>query len=344
MSTDDRTAVRRLARTCGLTLLAADKLSWRRERRGKGFAYLDDRGRVIRDATTRTRLNALAVPPAYVDVRLAADPCAHLQATGRDEAGRLQYRYHPQWVEVREVVKAKRLLRFLDALPRIRRCVGRDLAAPPACYRHALAAAIRLVERTAIRAGCESYLKTSGSRGAATLLKSNVRIDGASLRLAFRAKGGKWFERAMDAPALAQALAALQDLPGRRLFQYRDDEGRVRALNARDLNDYLQAAAGAPISMKDFRTLLASATAAERLADTAPAASESGRRRQILEVVRDIAGELSNTPTVARKSYVHATVVAAFENGSLHRLSGRVSGKRLSPKREMLLRAVVGGA
>lgn len=343
MSTADRTAVRKLARSCGLKLISADKLSWRRERRGKGFAYLDDQGRVIRDAATRARLNALAVPPAYRDVRLAADPCAHLQATGRDEAGRLQYRYHPHWVEVREAVKAKRLVRFLDALPRIRRSVTRDLAAPAASHRHALAAAIRLVERTAIRVGCESYLKTSGSRGAATLLKSNIRIDGANLRLAFKAKGGKWFERDLAAPALAQALTTLAALPGRRLFQYRDADGRVRALTSRDLNEYLRAAADAPISMKDYRTLLASATAAERLAETAPAESESGRRRQILAVVRDIAGDLSNTPTVARKSYVHATVVAAFENGSLHRLSGRIAGKRLSPKREMLLRALVGG-
>ena len=41
----------------------------------------------------------------------------------------------------------------------------------------ALAAVIELVARTAIRPGNESYMKLSGTRGATTLLKSNVQLE-----------------------------------------------------------------------------------------------------------------------------------------------------------------------
>jgi DNA topoisomerase-1 len=37
---------------------------------------------VIRQPATLRRLKAMAVPPAYVDVRYASDPSFHLQAVG----------------------------------------------------------------------------------------------------------------------------------------------------------------------------------------------------------------------------------------------------------------------
>ena len=68
------------------------------------------------------------MPPAYINVRFAADKAAHLQAVGEDAAGRLQYRYHPKWTEVREALKARRLAGLAKALPTIRRAIGRSLA------------------------------------------------------------------------------------------------------------------------------------------------------------------------------------------------------------------------
>src|SRR5262249_57999528 len=98
-----------------------DALSIRRGRRGRVWPYIRDEGRPIKDAGVVRRLARLAVPPAYKDVLYAADPAAHLQAIGRDAAGRLQYRYHPQWDHVRELRKARRLARLADALPQVRR-------------------------------------------------------------------------------------------------------------------------------------------------------------------------------------------------------------------------------
>jgi len=117
----------------GLRHVATDDLTIHRRRAGKTFTFIGPNGRAIRDDITRARLKRLAVPPAYQDVLYAADPRAHIQAIGRDAAGRLQYRYHADWEKVRERRKARRLQRLVAALPRIRRAVSKHLAAsaPP---------------------------------------------------------------------------------------------------------------------------------------------------------------------------------------------------------------------
>jgi DNA topoisomerase IB len=106
-----------LIKSAGLRHVAAAALSIRRRRCGRGWIYLRPDDRRIADHATVRRLARLAVPPAYQDVLYAEDPAAHLQAIGRDSEGRLQYRYHPRWEEVREIRKARRLARLADALP-----------------------------------------------------------------------------------------------------------------------------------------------------------------------------------------------------------------------------------
>lgn len=321
-------------------MVRPEALTWTRKRSGSGFAYFDETGRRIRDKSIVARLNALAVPPAYADVNYSPDPRAHLQAIGRDAAGRLQYRYHPDWEQVREARKAHRLAQFVEALPRIRRRVRRCLAEASCSREFALAAVIELVASSAIRAGSEEYAKQNGTRGAATLLKSNLKMADGKLVLSFRAKGGKRVQREVVSAPLAAAIEVLQALPGRRLFQYRDESG-VRAVRAREVNAHLQEIAGAAITLKDFRTLCASAAVLEELAKVEPAPSVRGRRKQVLEAVRSAADELTNTVAVCRKSYVHQAVVEAFENGVLEDYADALKAARSPAKREQVLADVV---
>lgn len=313
----------------------------RRRRNGKGFSYIGPGGSALRDGSTLRRLKSLAVPPAYEEVLYAADPRAHLQAVGRDAAGRLQYRYHPEWEKVRERRKAKRLVALVEALPCIRRRVSKHLANGEPTREFVLAAIIHLVARSAIRPGSEAYVRAHGTRGAATLLKSNVSVKRDIVVLSFRGKGGQAVQREFRSRRLAAAIGTLLQLPGKRLFQYRDDAGDVRGVRRRDVNEFLYATAGVRISLKDFRTLLASTTVLETLAHISPAKSERMRRRQILDAVRTAADELVNTPTVCRRSYVHDTVFAAFENGALSRFSVKLKQCRSTSSRERLLAQVV---
>ena len=328
-------------RRLGLRHIGTDELTIRRKRVGESFTFVSARGRTIRDELTRARLKRLAVPPAYEEMLYAADPRAHIQAIGRDAAGRLQYRYHQDWEKVRERRKAKRLQRLVEAMPRIRRAVSKHLSAAEPSREFALAAVIELIACSAIRAGGESYVKSNRTRGAATMLKSNIVVHGARVALKFRAKGGKNVEKEFHCPRVASAINVLLDLPGRRLFQYRGEDGSPRIVTASDVNTFLRAIAGVKISLKDFRTLSASAAALEALAHVEPASSERGRRRQVKDAVTAVSEELANTPAICRKSYVHQTVVAAFENGQLAKFSDLLKRRRSPAHREQLLAQVV---
>ena len=334
-------SVEALARVLGLKLGEQNELTIRRIKRGKGYAFVRANGAHVRDAKTIRRLHAMAVPPAYREVRYAVDPASHLQAVGVDAAGRLQYRYHADWEKVREHRKAHRLAKLVGALPKIRRKVTGHLSDGEPTREFALAAVIELIARTAIRPGSESYARLNGTRGAATLLKSNVTLEDDSLVLTFKAKGGKAVRKECNAAKLVRAIGVLRSVPGKRMFQYRDAQGVVRAVSTVQVNAFLREIAGIKISLKDFRTLMASAVALESLSRVTPAASAHGRKRQVLEAVRAAAGELANTPAICRKSYVHDTIVTAFEDGILERFAATMKGQRSQTRREQLLAQVV---
>lgn len=311
----------RLMRRLGITEGSRDDLMITRRKRGEGWSFHGPSGKEITDEGVLKRLNALAMPPAYTDVRYTKDPRAHLQAVGIDADGRPQYRYHPDWVAVRESAKAKRLGQIAKSLPRIRRALNRDLKTKGAPRTLALAACVDLIARTSIRAGGERYEAERGHRGATTLLKKNVVIAKGEIRLAFRGKGGKDITRCATAPKLCAALHRLLALPGKYLFQFRRDDDSIGRLRAGDVNGYLKEIAGAAISLKDFRTLQGSSLVAGHLAAEDPSPSAAGRKRQIKAAVTLAAEELANTPAIARKSYVHDRVVDAFESGKLKRMA-----------------------
>ena len=330
-------SVRQLMRKLGLRFVEASELTIRRRRRGQGFGYVMADGRVVRDAKALSRFSRLAVPPAYVEVRLAADERAHLQAIGRDAAGRLQYRYHPEWETVRNSRKARRLARLAAAMPSIRRQVGACLASKSPSRAFALAAVIDLVARTAIRAGSRRYVAAHGTRGATTLLKSHVRVKGVMVALSFNGKLGKPVNVMVRGSQLASAIRALQKIPGKALFQYRGDDGCIHAVRRADVNAYLKDLAGVPISLKDFRTSAATDIVLAELSAIERGTSERKRKTQIKNAMAVAADVLANTPAICRKSYVHDVVVEAFERGKL--AGGRSLGSR--EKRQRLLRSLL---
>ena len=213
MSRSQTRFVETLAREKGLTIVGPDALTVRRQRCGTGFTFRLASGAVVRNREDLSRLKALAVPPAYTEVRFAPDASAHLQAVGTDAAGRLQYRYHPKWTEVREALKARRLASLARSLPDIERAIAKALHGETVDASFVLAAVVRLVSLTAIRAGGEAYAREHGTRGATTLLKSNVKtIDGAVM-LQFKAKGGKPVSKEVRDARLCAAVEALMMRP-----------------------------------------------------------------------------------------------------------------------------------
>jgi DNA topoisomerase I len=287
----------------------------RRVRCGKGFVYRNARGRKVRDAATLKRIRSLVVPPAWQDVRVASDPLAHLQVTGRDAAGRKQYRYHPSWAAVRDATKYHRLVAFAKALPVIRRRVSRDWRRRARSRLRVLATVVKLLEQTHIRIGNEEYVRSNGSHGLTTLRDRHVTIRGRHLHFTFRAKSGVYQTVDLEDARLARAVRECQELPGQVLFQYEDETGDVKSVSSSDVNQYLREISGDDFTAKDFRTWAGTLAAARTLDELGPAPSRTGLTRRILVAIDRVAEQLGNTRSVCRKCYVHPAVLDAYLAG-----------------------------
>jgi DNA topoisomerase-1 len=306
---------KKAARAAGLRYATCDKPGITRHRRGKGFFFRGPRGQVIRDARTLARVRALVLPPAWTDVWISTDPRAHLQATGHDAAGRKQYRYHADWTSERNSTKYHRMLAFAEVLPSIRKRTRRDLMGPACCRPRVLATVVELLGKTHIRIGNEEYARTNKSHGLTTLQDRHVKVRGRKLRFAFRGKSGVFQTIEIDAPQLAKAVQQCQDLPGQTVFQYRDDERKVRKLSSSDINRYLGEISGGSFTAKDFRTWAGTLTAAQALDGLPPAKSKTAANKVIIEAVDTVAETLGNTRAVCRKCYIHPAVLDAYSSG-----------------------------
>ncbi|MFC3069465.1 DNA topoisomerase IB [Phenylobacterium soli] len=287
-----------------------------RRKSGTGFSYRTPKGEPI-DEATLDRIRALAIPPAWTDVWICPDPRGHIQATGRDQKGRKQYRYHERWRQARDENKYDRLVAFGRALPRLRTRVEKDLAQPGLPRDKVLAAVIRLMEITLIRVGNEEYAKQNNSFGLTTLRNRHARVKGSQAMFEFRGKSGKTHKTGFRDRRLARIVKACQDLPGQRLFAYLDDEGAPHAVESADVNAYLRDAMGEDFSAKDFRTWAGTVNAAQALALAPACETAAEAKRHIATCVKAVAGLLGNTAAVCRSAYIHPLVIRAYEDHAL---------------------------
>jgi DNA topoisomerase-1 len=316
------------AKAAGLRYVTDDAPGIRRVRAGKGFRYVGPDGKAIRDAETLARIRSLAIPPAWADVWICPSPHGHLQATGRDDRGRKQHRYHPRWREVRDETKYHRLIAFARALPRLRRRAEKHLRLPGLPREKVLATILRLLETTLIRVGNEEYAKHNHSFGLTTLRDRHADIEGSRVSFHFRGKSG--VEHAVDLHdrRLARVVQQCQDLPGQELFQWVDEDGQQHVVDSADVNEYLRELAGEDFTAKDFRTWAGTVLAARALQEFEAFDSQAQAKRNVVRAIEDVARRLGNTRAVCRKCYVHPAVLDAYLDGSLvETLRQRVEGE-----------------
>ena len=300
------------AESAGLRYVSDEEPGFRRRRAGRGFSYRSPDGTRVTDAAVRARLDALAVPPAYTEVWICADPLGHLQATGRDARGRKQYRYHPRFREVREGAKYEHMLAFAEALPAIRARVDADMRRRGLVREKVLAAVVHLLESTLIRVGSDDYARRNRSFGLSTLRGRHVAVEGSELRFRFTGKSGKSWDLALRDRRIARTVRSLQELPGQRLFQYLDADGARRDVTSTEVNAYLHEIAGRDVTAKDFRTFAGTVLAALALQEFEAVDGEAARKRNIRQAIERVAARLGNTPTICRKCYVHPEILECY--------------------------------
>lgn len=307
------------ARAGGLHYVSDEIPGFRRVRNGRGFRYLNRKGKEIRNAKDLARIQALAIPPAWTEVWICPSAHGHLQATGRDARGRKQHRYHAQWRQVRDETKYARLLAFAKALPKIRKRVARDLKLPGLSRHRILATIVKLLEVSLIRVGNEEYARHNRSFGLTTMRDRHVEVNGAKVHFRFRGKSRKEHSIAIEDPRLARIVRHCQELPGQELFQYVDADGRRQDVKSEDVNQYLREITGADFTAKDFRTWAGTVLAAVALKEFEKFDSQAQAKKNVVRAVENVAQRLGNTPAVCRKGYVHPAIIESYFEGTMVR-------------------------
>lgn len=321
----------------GLVYVDDGRPGYRRRRCGRGFTFFDARGARITDADELDRLRRLAVPPAWTDVWLCPEPHGHIQATGRDDRGRKQYRYHADWQRARDEDKFGSLVDFGHALPVLRERIAADMRRRDLSFERVVATTVWLLDHTLIRIGNVEYARDS--YGLTTLLDDHVEIAADTVHFRFIGKSGTPHDMLLSDRRVARTVACCQDLPGQQLLQYLDGDV-VRGIGSRDVNDYIRDTTRSAFTAKSFRTWGGSTLALAYLGALGPPEDDRAAVRQVRDAFRTTAERLRNTVAVCRTSYVHPTVPQAHADGRLHaiRLRRRAADELLSDDEARLLR------
>jgi DNA topoisomerase IB len=278
---------------------------WSRVRHGRGFRYLDERGKPLSSVKV-ARCRALVIPPAWTDVWICPIENGHLQAVGTDDAGRRQYLYHAEWRAYRDAEKFAHMEVFARRLLRRRPQVRRDLADEPTLQSVA-AAAFSLLDLGVFRIGSTRYMDDNGSYGLATVERRHVQLDGHRVAFLYEAKSGQEVDVTVRDERVARLIERLlrRRSGGETLLAYRA-AGRWRNLTADDVNAYVKEVLGDECSAKDFRTWRGTVIAAHALAFS---------NVSVPSAMREVGEHLGNSATVARNSYVDPRVLDLFEQG-----------------------------
>jgi len=305
----------------------------------RGFSYQDAAGRAVTNGTELERIRALAIPPAWMNVRISPRAGSRLQAIGIDSKGRVQYIYHAQYAARQQQKKYEKIIRFGEQLPGLRRRTNEDIARGDLSREHVLAVVVRLINDLYFRIGSEESVRRYRTYGVTTLRNHHLEIKrGGRLVFTFVGKHHIRHRRIVVDAELATLMADIKAIGGSKLFNYIGEDGKAHPVRPRDVNDYIKAATSQEFSAKDFRTWGGTLHAAVELAEIGK--TEDGReaKRNLMRAVKRVAERLGNTPTVCRTCYIHPTVFEGYQKGiTLEEFRRRVerSIKRIQPEYEV---------
>lgn len=282
----------------------------------KGFLYYYDNKRIT-DEETLKRIRSLVIPPAWSDVWISRDERGHLQATGKDIKNRKQYRYHPNWNQLRNHAKFSNLLEFGKSLPQIRNQIEKDISQKDICETKVIALVLSLMEKTYIRVGNSQYEKMNGSHGLTTLKDKHVVLNGNSIQFFFVGKKGVSHEISLKNKKLANLVKQCRDIPGKELFQYIADDGSRKRIESGMVNNYIKEVSKQQFTTKDFRTWAGSVNALEKILELQHSEEQLPKKTRLNDIIDYVSKRLGNTRTVCKKYYIHPFILDLYANDKL---------------------------
>jgi DNA topoisomerase-1 len=291
---------------------------WKRSgAKSRGFSYIDATGKKISADEDLERIKALVIPPAWRHVRISPSPSTRVQAVGMDTTGRTQYLYNPKFAEKQQRKKFAKIEKFGEFLPQLRAVTNKHISLDGFPREKVLAVMMRLINSLYMRVGTEKSARHYRTYGITTLRNDHLEIKrGGQLVFDFVGKSHIKHRKVLVDEELAAVMKELKQLGGaRKLFHFLDEDGKARPIKPADINLYIKEATAPDFSSKDFRTWGGTLLAAIELAEIGTADEDRDIKKNIVKIVKRVADELGNTPTVCRASYIHPTVLKSYESG-----------------------------
>lgn len=282
-----------------------------RRRAGRGFYYTHPDGTRVTDPETLQRIQSLVIPPQWERVWISALPNGYLQATGRDVKGRKQYRYHNRFVEHRQRYKFSKMGDFAERLPFVREATAGYLRQRNWTREKVLALVVAVLDDCGVRIGNEAYKQQNGTIGLTTLRRKHLFFEEKNLVLDYPGKSGQRRRVTLWDKRLAKLVKQCSELPGHEVFCYFDEDGKRWPVDSEEVNEFIHEIAGEQFSSKDFRTWTATSLAVYFYEESKSEIEAQPRRKMDTVLVKKVASELGNTPTVCRNYYIHPKVLAA---------------------------------
>jgi DNA topoisomerase-1 len=316
-----RTDIARSLSDISLRFANTERKGYSRKIKYKKFKYYNTRGKLIEDEQTIKRINKLVIPPGLKNVWINPSAREHIQAIAEDDKGRKQYFYHPEYITYREESKFEHLLNFSLVLKKIRKAITDDLNELNLTKNCILALIVKIMDISKSRIGNDKYAKDNETYGLTTLRKKHLETEEDSIELKFKGKRSKkWFINIED-DEIVELVSRLEDIPGYRIFKYKNSTGEFETIHSEDVNEYLKEISGdESISSKDFRTWSATVLAIKELKKNYEKYSEASVKKDLVKAVKNVAKSLNNTPQVCKRSYIHPHVLECYEKGNFFKI------------------------
>ena len=284
----------------------------------RGFNYKTADGKKV-SAGDLKRIDELRIPPAWTEVRINPTPGGAVQVVGKDAAGRWQYLYHANHVRRQDAKKFQRMIKFAEALPKMRATVSTQLRQPELERDAVMAAILRILSTCFLRPGSQVYASENGSYGLATLRPRHVKVKGDLIEFDFPGKSGVQQTRQLKDRRVSKIVRSLLKQPSREVFKYRNGNGQFVNVTRQHINDYIREVMGENFSAKDFRTWAGTLICACALARAGTDAidKKTVKKRKVVEAIKETANVLGNTPAVCRSSYICPEIINSFETGKI---------------------------
>ena len=281
----------------------------------RGFRYRTADGKKVSKTDLR-RIDTLRIPPAWKEVAINPSANGRVQVVGMDAAGRWQYLYHETHTRSQEARKFRRVVKFAQALPKLRKTVARDIRQPGLSRERVLATILRILSTCFMRPGSQVYASENGSYGVSTIRPKHVKVKADVVEFDFPGKSGVRQVNQLKDKHVAKVVRALLKRPGQ-VFKFENGNGELTKVERRHINEYIKETMGEKFSSKDFRTWAGTLVCACALARTGIEENDTvaTRKRKLIAAIKETAATLGNTPAVCRGSYICPQILAGYAEG-----------------------------